>query len=84
MIDSLVSVLKRIDQSYEDRVFHKFGLERDNFVLVTLHRPCNVDDTNNLRRIMKFLEGLSLKYQSSFRFIREQGGHSRCRDRFLF
>jgi UDP-N-acetylglucosamine 2-epimerase (non-hydrolysing) len=61
MIDSLVSILKRIDQSYEDEVFQKFGLERNNFVLVTLHRPSNVDNMNNLRRIMKFLEGLSLR-----------------------
>ena len=61
MIDSLVSVLKGIDQSYEDKVFHKFGLERNNFVLVTLHRPSNVDNTNNLQRIMKFLKDLSLK-----------------------
>jgi UDP-N-acetylglucosamine 2-epimerase (non-hydrolysing) len=60
MIDSLVSILKRIDQSYEDQVFHKFGLERNNFVLVTLHRPSNVDDVNNLRRIMTFLKSLSL------------------------
>ena len=61
MIDSLVSVLKGIDQSYEDKVFHKFGLERNNFVLVTLHRPSNVDNTNNLQGIMKFLKDLSLK-----------------------
>jgi UDP-N-acetylglucosamine 2-epimerase (non-hydrolysing) len=61
MIDSLVSILKGIDQSYEDKVFHKFGLEKNNFVLVTLHRPSNVDNTNNLQRIMKFLKDLSLK-----------------------
>jgi len=61
MIDSLVSILKGIDQSYEDKVFHKFGLEKNNFVLVTLHRPSNVDNMNNLRRIMKLLKSLSLK-----------------------
>jgi len=61
MIDSLVSILKGIDQSYEDKVFHKFGLERNNFVLVTLHRPSNVDNMNNLQRIMKLLRSLSLK-----------------------
>ena len=60
MIDSLVSIFKRIDQPYEDKVLHKFGLERNNFILVTLHRPSNVDDIDNLQRIMKFLKNLSL------------------------
>jgi UDP-N-acetylglucosamine 2-epimerase (non-hydrolysing) len=61
MIDSLISILKRIDQSYEDRIFEKFGLQRGSFVLVTLHRPSNVDDQNNLRRVMNFLNTISLK-----------------------
>ena len=61
MIDSLISILKRIDQSYEDKVFHKFGLQRNNFVLVTLHRPSNVDDKNNLWKILNFLNTLSLR-----------------------
>lgn len=61
MIDSLVTILKKIDQSYEDKVFQKFGLKKNNFVLVTLHRPSNVDDKNNLERVMHFLNCLSLK-----------------------
>jgi UDP-N-acetylglucosamine 2-epimerase (non-hydrolysing) len=61
MIDSLVSILKRIDQSYEDKVFRKFGLQRNHFVLVTLHRPSNVDEENNLRKITNFLNTLSQK-----------------------
>ena len=61
MIDSLVSILKGIDQSCEDKVFNKFGLERNNFVLATLHRPSNVDNVKNLQSIMKFLKGLSLR-----------------------
>jgi UDP-N-acetylglucosamine 2-epimerase (non-hydrolysing) len=61
MIDSLISILGRIDQSYEDKVFQKFGLERNNFVLVTLHRPSNVDDKNSLWKIMNFLNTLSLR-----------------------
>jgi UDP-N-acetylglucosamine 2-epimerase (non-hydrolysing) len=60
MMDSLVSILKGINQSYQDGVFQKFGLERNNFVLVTLHRPSNVDDKNNLRSILNFLNSLSL------------------------
>jgi UDP-N-acetylglucosamine 2-epimerase (non-hydrolysing) len=61
MIDSLVSILKTIDQPYEDAVFQKFGLRRNHFVVVTLHRPSNVDDKNSLGRIMKFLDTLSLR-----------------------
>jgi UDP-N-acetylglucosamine 2-epimerase (non-hydrolysing) len=61
MIDSLVSILERIDQFYEDRVFQKFGLQRNNYLLVTLHRPSNVDDQSNLYKIMKFLNTLSVK-----------------------
>jgi UDP-N-acetylglucosamine 2-epimerase (non-hydrolysing) len=60
MIDSLVSILKRIDPSYEEKIFKKFNLQRNNFILVTFHRPSNVDDKSNLRRIMNFLNTLSL------------------------
>ena len=61
MIDSLVSILKRIDRPYEDKVFQKFGLQRNNYVLVTLHRPSNVDDQGHLYKIMNFLNTLSVK-----------------------
>jgi UDP-N-acetylglucosamine 2-epimerase (non-hydrolysing) len=61
MIDSLVTISKEINQSYEDEVFQRFGLKRNHFVLVTLHRPSNVDDTSNLRKIMHFLNRLSLR-----------------------
>ncbi len=61
MIDSLISILERIDQSYEDKILHKFGLEKNSFILVTLHRPSNVDNVDNLGRIMTFLKGLSLR-----------------------
>jgi UDP-N-acetylglucosamine 2-epimerase (non-hydrolysing) len=61
MIDSLVPLLKKINPSEEDRVFQKFGLKRNHFVLVTLHRPSNVDDNNNLSKMMHFLNHLSLR-----------------------
>ncbi len=60
MIDSLTLILNRIEPFYGDRVFEKFGVERKQYVLVTLHRPLNVDDKSNLQRIMHFLSGLSL------------------------
>ena len=61
MIDSLVSILERVDQVYEDKVFQKYGLQRNSYVLVTLHRPSNVDDKGNLYKIMNFLNTLSVK-----------------------
>ncbi len=61
MIDSLILILNRVDPPYENIIFKKFGLERNHFVLVTLHRPPNVDDKNNLRKIMDFLNCLSLR-----------------------
>jgi UDP-N-acetylglucosamine 2-epimerase (non-hydrolysing) len=61
MIDSLITILKKIDQSYEDKIFRKFEAQRTNYILVTLHRPSNVDEKNNLWRIMDFLNTFSLK-----------------------
>jgi UDP-N-acetylglucosamine 2-epimerase (non-hydrolysing) len=61
MIDSLVTILKKISPSDEEKVLQKFGLKRKQFVLVTLHRPSNVDDKNSLRKIMQFLNHLSLR-----------------------
>ena len=66
MIDSLISILRKIDQSYEDKIFQKFGLQRNNFVLVTLHRPSNVDDKNSLWKILNFLNTLSLRISVIF------------------
>jgi UDP-N-acetylglucosamine 2-epimerase (non-hydrolysing) len=59
MIDSLAKVLKRIDESYENKIYSKFSVKRGNFVLVTLHRPSNVDDKNNLLKILNVLNDLS-------------------------
>jgi UDP-N-acetylglucosamine 2-epimerase (non-hydrolysing) len=61
MIDSLISILNKIGSFYEDKVFQKYGLQRNHFVLVTLHRPSNVDDKDNLLRIMNYLNNLSLR-----------------------
>ncbi len=59
MIDSLTSVLRGMNKSYEDEILKKFELSRESFVLVTLHRPSNVDYKENLRPIMNALSSLS-------------------------
>jgi UDP-N-acetylglucosamine 2-epimerase (non-hydrolysing) len=61
MIDSLISILKKIDTLWEDRILKKYGLEKNNYVLVTLHRPSNVDDKYNLCKIFNILKSVSLK-----------------------
>lgn len=59
MIDSLITILEKIDKSYEDRILQKFDLQKEDYVLVTLHRPTNVDSKDNLEKILNFLNNLS-------------------------
>jgi len=61
MIDSLIRVLNRITELDEDRILSEFGLEREHYVLVTLHRPSNVDDRETLWKILHFLSSFSAK-----------------------
>ena len=54
MIDSL----RRFEPSAEDRrPWQAFGVARGEYVLVTLHRPSNVDDDDQLRRVVGALAG---------------------------
>jgi len=59
MIDSLITILEKIAQSYEDKILQKFDLQRGDYVLVTLHRPSNVDSKDSLEKILSFLNNLS-------------------------
>ncbi len=61
MIDSLITILKKIDKFYEDKILQKFDLQRGNCVLITLHRPSNVDSKDNLEKILNSLNNLSQK-----------------------
>ncbi len=49
MIDSLVEHLKKSQQS---TVLEQYHLQPQNYVLVTLHRPSNVDNFDNLNLIL--------------------------------
>ncbi len=54
----LIDVVKKISGSIEligDRILDEFNLQRENYILVTIHRQENVDDTVNLRMILKAL-----------------------------
>ncbi len=59
MIDSLTTILKKIDKSYEDKILQKFDLQRKSYTLITLHRPSNVDNKGSLEKILDFLNSLS-------------------------
>ena len=50
MIDSLLGNLKRLSCP---EVWDSAGLEPGKFILMTLHRPSNVDDGENLKRIIE-------------------------------
>jgi UDP-N-acetylglucosamine 2-epimerase (non-hydrolysing) len=56
MIDTLVRMLPRASQG---PILERLGVQRGRFLLVTLHRPSNVDDPVQLRDILRALERAS-------------------------
>jgi UDP-N-acetylglucosamine 2-epimerase (non-hydrolysing) len=56
MIDTLV---KRLPAAKARRVLGELGLRSGEYILVTLHRPSNVDDPQPLREILAALEQLA-------------------------
>ncbi len=53
MIDTLLGNLSRIQKpDFWDR----FGLEKDNYVILTLHRPSNVDEEKSLVDLLKGID----------------------------
>jgi len=63
MIDSLVTHLERARQC---KPYDRFGLKEKYYVLVTLHRPSNVDNKASLSIIMECLTQLSEKLPTIF------------------
>lgn len=58
MIDSLVKALPKIRKL---KAWQDFGLEKGNYLLVTLHRPSNVDNRESLADLIDALITLSHK-----------------------
>ncbi|HYU52298.1 MAG TPA: UDP-N-acetylglucosamine 2-epimerase (non-hydrolyzing), partial [Gemmatimonadaceae bacterium] len=52
MVDTLLAQLPSVDQA---QTLREFGLEQHRFILVTLHRPSNVDDESMLKKICEVL-----------------------------
>ncbi len=59
MIDSLIGILNRINQDHQEQIVQRFGLTKRNYVLVTLHRPSNVDEREGLEQILRYLNKLA-------------------------
>ncbi len=59
MIDSLVRILGRINADQEAAILRQWNLPQGNYVLVTLHRPSNVDEKESLRGILGYLNRLA-------------------------
>jgi UDP-GlcNAc3NAcA epimerase len=47
-------------------LFERLGIERDKFILVTIHRESNTDDLVRLERILKTLRELAEEYKMPF------------------
>jgi UDP-N-acetylglucosamine 2-epimerase (non-hydrolysing) len=74
MIDSLVYNLPKADLS---KILSALNIQPSKFILVTLHRPSNVDDPEYLKALVLMLNDLSLKRKIIFPV------HPRTRARLL-
>jgi len=58
MIDSLEMLREKIEKQ---AVYTKFGLEKNGFGVVTIHRPSNVDNRESLEQICRSLDNIIQK-----------------------
>jgi UDP-N-acetylglucosamine 2-epimerase len=65
MVDALHAALPLVRQR-EDKVLARHELNRRGYVLVTLHRPSNVDDAGRLRRIQLALNKVATRLEVLF------------------
>ena len=63
MIDSLVHFLPKIEKS---PICTDLGLDNENYVLMTFHRPSNVDDMSFLKRLVLMLNTVSAQRKVVF------------------
>lgn len=63
MIDTLVAFDSQIVKS---TVVHELGLKKNEYVLMTMHRPSNVDVREGLEQIINLIRHLTEKYQVVF------------------
>ena len=56
MIDSVKHYIPKTESS---KILDDYSLEKQKYVLVTLHRPSNVDEENQLRKLFKLLNRIA-------------------------
>lgn len=59
MVDTLSMYIKKAKET--SKILYNLGLEMGKYLLLTLHRPYNVDDPNKLRLLFKKLEDIDEK-----------------------
>lgn len=63
MIDSLLKYKKKVDKS---TILDKFGLEKNSYAVLTMHRPGNVDRKEELSSILTALEEIATSIKIVF------------------
>ncbi len=63
MIDSLIHYLPKVEKS---NILKIYNIYHNNFILVTLHRPSNVDDIEYVKQIINLLNKLAEKRKIIF------------------
>jgi len=63
MIDSLIHYLPKVNSS---KIISNFQLTSNHYIVVTLHRPSNVDDEQSLKEVIAMLNHLSEKRRIVF------------------
>lgn len=63
MIDSLIDYLPKADRS---NVLSNYELQPERYVLVTLHRPSNVDNETQLKKLFEMLNKIALERKVIF------------------
>lgn len=63
MIDTLVAFQDKIDLS---NVLDVYNLERNKYVLMTMHRPATVDDEAGLKKLLELIELIAQNYKIVF------------------
>lgn len=63
MIDSLVNYLPKIENS---KILEELNLKPFEYIVVTLHRPSNVDEPENLEKIFEQFKKIAEKYKIVF------------------